>query len=308
MILLIVLVLCPQMIFADCATDLPPSLPASASYCLHPLFDVAGPLLLTTATLQFTYQSTNTILGNSYSVQFGSVPVGTPAGSCTGFGGFSGASSNYACTGGTTGSNRADCTGSVSWNWDTSDPTFIPTIKVTNLNTISTINWNTGASSNQVCWDPHLITTAVTTTTITPTTTTRALTTTPASSSSSWAGTYRVTSSCTTSCCCLTGTVPVIQSGTTVSVTSSLIGACGSAATGSQTFSIALSSSTSKTASFTFLGQSFSATISGNALTLTNIDFPQCSGTATRISQASLNAPLLVVIMMATLLVSSTLI
>lgn len=152
-----------------CTTTPPPSVTTSTPYCVFPPYSGAAPTEVVPASLQFSYQSTNTLLGNTYTVQYGSVPVGTPAGSCAGFSGFSNAI--FTCVGGTTGSNRVDCANSVSWNWGTAgQPSPIPAIRIVNNNVASTINWNTAATTNQVCWEPPQAstTTLETTSPVTP--------------------------------------------------------------------------------------------------------------------------------------------
>lgn len=133
---------------------------------------------------------------------------------------------------------------------------------------------------------PNVITTTTTTTTTKTNTPTLA-------PSSKWSGSYQVTTTCATAdCCCLIGTVKVLQSGSTISATGSLTGSCGTTATGTPiTFSFNLLSSTASTASFTFLGQPFTATLSGDQLALTNVNFPKCSGSAVRSALAALIGP-----------------
>lgn len=136
----------------------------------------------------------------------------------------------------------------------------------------------------------------IVTTTATTTTQTTAAATVPAASG--WNGNYRVTSTCNSAnCCCFTGVVGVAQTGTTVRVNGALTGSCGANASPA-TISITLSSSSSASASFTFLSQPFTATLTGNTITLTNVNFPQCSGTAVRSSMASIMIPSLFVLLL----------
>lgn len=120
------------------------------------------------------------------------------------------------------------------------------------------------------------------------------MTTSPSTTTTSgWAGIYQVTSTCdTSSCCCLTGEVSVTQAGSTVHARGSLTGACGSTSTGTPLFfTIDLDTSTASSASFIFFGQPFTGSLSGNVLSLTNVNFPQCSATAVRSSFASIIGP-----------------
>lgn len=94
-----------------------------------------------------------------------------------------------------------------------------------------------------------------------------------------WAGKYKVQSGCsTTSCCCLAGTVTVTQSDLSVSFSGSVTGQCDGST--SYSGSATLSSASATTASFTLLGQQFTATRSGDMISVENIAYPQCSGSA----------------------------
>lgn len=107
----------------------------------------------------------------------------------------------------------------------------------------------------------------------------------PAPGDVTWAGSYAVQSGCDqATCCCLTGTVVVTQSGLSVAFSGAVVGQCG----GSSTFagSSTLSALSSSTASFTFLGEQFIATRSGNTVNVANQQAPQCSGSATCTSGA----------------------
>ena len=95
-----------------------------------------------------------------------------------------------------------------------------------------------------------------------------------------WAGTYIINAGCATSqCCCLSGTATVVQSGTSVTINSGLTGQCNGQTTAS--IPITLSSATSTSASFTFGGQSFTATKNGDTVQVTNNDNNACSASAT---------------------------
>ncbi len=76
------------------------------------------------------------------------------------------------------------------------------------------------------------------------------------------------------------------QTGTVVEVRGPLTGQCG-AVSSPVSFSIGLASSSSTSASFTLLGQSFTARLSGLTITLTNDDFPSCSGSAVRVTSGA---------------------
>jgi hypothetical protein len=100
-----------------------------------------------------------------------------------------------------------------------------------------------------------------------------------ASSGTVWSGQYQVSSSCDSSCCCVSGTFSLIQSGTQVTGTLSLSGSCQGST--SAALSVTLSSTTATTVTGTVLSQQMQIVKNGNTVTLTNLDSPQCSGTAT---------------------------
>lgn len=112
-----------------------------------------------------------------------------------------------------------------------------------------------------------------------PATTTTSSSTAPPGTSFTWSGNYQVTSTCNTaSCCCVTGSFTLVQSGTQVTGTLGLTANCGVPSFG---VVINLSSPTSTTASFSLGSQTFNVVKSGTTITLSNVQAPQCSGTAT---------------------------
>ena len=105
----------------------------------------------------------------------------------------------------------------------------------------------------------------------------------PSSGSGIWSGTYTINAGCSPSqCCCLSGTASVVQSGTSLTINSALSGQCGGQTTAS--IPVTLSSSSSTIASFTFGGQSFTASKNGASVTVTNNDANFCSASATCVS------------------------
>src|SRR3990167_3074486 len=95
-----------------------------------------------------------------------------------------------------------------------------------------------------------------------------------------WSGTYQVTSQCNTgSCCCISGTFTATQSGTQVSATVPLTGACGGLT--SAALVLTLASPTSTSASATIGGQTLNVVKNGASVALSNVNFPTCSGAAT---------------------------
>jgi hypothetical protein len=105
-------------------------------------------------------------------------------------------------------------------------------------------------------------------------------TTSPSSGPTVWSGNYQVTSTCSTgTCCCVTGSFSLLQSGTQVSGTFPLTGNCGGASTFPAVINLA--SATSTSASVNLNGQTLNIVKSGTTVTLSNVQFPQCSGTAT---------------------------
>lgn len=113
----------------------------------------------------------------------------------------------------------------------------------------------------------------------------------PAPGAVSWGGRYEVQAGCDQStCCCLTGTVFVTQNGVTLGFSGGLAGQCG----GTSTFSGAstLTALSSNVASFSVLGDNFTATRSGNIVSVVNQQSPKCSGTATCTAGACLSTTL----------------
>jgi hypothetical protein len=102
-----------------------------------------------------------------------------------------------------------------------------------------------------------------------------------AAQSQTWAGTYTINSGCSTSsCCCLTGQVTVTSTSTnTYSYSSPVTGICFGATTASGTFT-----ASGYTGSATILGQAFTLSLSSNSQTITinNGAYPACSGSGVR--------------------------
>ncbi len=109
-----------------------------------------------------------------------------------------------------------------------------------------------------------------------------------ASSSSSnsiyWSGTYEVHPGCSTnSCCCLTGDVTVTLNGDTIYLSSFLEGDCQGAGA-MNNVSLTLSSVDAGSAKFSYLGNNYLVTRSGQDISVQDLSASTCSGSATCIS------------------------
>lgn len=255
------------------------TIPSGASKCFTTSIAVAGS--------QFNQGRTGFVLSasnilDSYTVSTGTVDVAQTSADCTGY---------------SVSINGPNFLGTATNPFNVGYYGISSTGKQAALRIVCNNNFLTGncditlSSPSYVCSifqsldaPSTLTTTATSASTTTPATTSTTSTSLP---SSSWAGTYTVDAQCSrSSCCCLTGTLTVTQSGTLIGVTGPISGQCGSTAS-PVGFSFVLSSQSANSATFTALGNSYTATRNGNVIQVTNNDFPQCSGSATLTTSSS---------------------
>lgn len=100
-----------------------------------------------------------------------------------------------------------------------------------------------------------------------------------------WSGIYQIDSGCDqTLCCCLSGQIVIVQSGNYIAITGPLVGTCNGLTSANIAFT--LMSPTDTSASFMFGGDSYNATQLGPVIDVVNENVPQCSGSATFVSNA----------------------
>jgi hypothetical protein len=95
-----------------------------------------------------------------------------------------------------------------------------------------------------------------------------------------WSGTYQTDKACNqTQCCCFSGVVTISQSGANLTGSTAIAGQCSGVSTLAFSQTLAFPASIAFVSSFS--GQAFFVEKDGILLTLKNLGFPQCSGSAT---------------------------
>jgi hypothetical protein len=125
-----------------------------------------------------------------------------------------------------------------------------------------------------------------------------------------WIGFYKITSVCPASCCCYADSINVIQGGTTIVFSGSFAGTCMSIPPNFVLIppgfvlsdNIQLPSLSVTKVTYNYLGNQYSASISGNNLTINDLNNVQCITTATRSASAFAISPMVLAAQLAFIL------